>query len=121
PPDGEQGGKAPLTGREDHVHDQLRNMNIRKAMGPVKMHSRLLRELAEAVAWPLSIIFGKPWQSGEVPGDGKRGNVAPVFKKGRKEDSGNYQPVSLTSVPGKNMEQNLLKALLMHMKDRQVI
>lgn len=25
---------------------------------------------------------------------GKEGNVAPVFKKGRKRDPGNYQPVS---------------------------
>ncbi|GAB0186537.1 mitochondrial enolase superfamily member 1 [Grus japonensis] len=70
---------------------------------------------------PLSIIFGRSWRAGEVPGDWRKANVTPVFKKGKKEDPGNYRPVSLFSIPGKVMEQLILGVINKHVEEKKVI
>ncbi|XP_068785519.1 uncharacterized protein [Struthio camelus] len=111
---------SPLV-EEDQVRDLLSKLDIHKSMGPDGMHPRVLRELADVIARPLSIILERSWRSGEVPEDWKKANVTPVFKKGKKEEPGNYRPVSLTSIPGKVMEQLLLKVITKHLEDKKVI
>ncbi|KAK4819787.1 hypothetical protein QYF61_011387 [Mycteria americana] len=61
------------------------------------------------------------WLTGEVPADWRLVNVTPIFKKGRKENAGNYRPVSLTSLPGKLIEQIILSAITRHVEDNQGI
>jgi len=90
-------------------------------MGLDGMHPQVLRELADVIAEPLSIIFERSWRTGEVPEDWRKPNVTPVFKKGKKEDPGNYRLVSLTSIPGKVMEQLILKVIIKQVEEKKVI
>ena len=113
-------GDFPLVRKED-VRERLGSTKVHKSMGPDGVHPRVLRELAEVIAEPLSIIFERSWTTGEVPEDWRIANVTPVFKKGKKEDPGNYRPVSLTSVPGKVMEQLVLDTISRQLGEKEVI
>jgi len=43
------------------------------------------------------------------------------FKKSKKEDPGNYRSVSLTSIPGKVMEQLILEVIMKQVEEKKVI
>ena len=107
--------------QEETVSDLLLQLDCHKSMGLDEIHLRVLRELAEVIAEPLSIIYQHSLLTGEVPADWRLGNVTPIYKKGCREDPENYRPVSLTSVLGKIMEQTLLKEITRHVRDNQGI
>ncbi|KAJ7407884.1 RNA-directed DNA polymerase from mobile element jockey-like protein [Willisornis vidua] len=90
-----------------------------KAMEPDGIHPIILKKLTDVIAKPLSMIFKKSWESGVVPTDWKLVNIIQIFKKLKKEDLGNYSPVS--SVLGKVMEKIILGGIEKHLQDSIVI
>lgn len=80
------------------------------------IHATVLKETVDLTAGPFSIICQRYWESGEVSVDWKLANVIPVYKKGVREDPGNCRPVSLTSVPGKIVEEIILGTTEGHSK-----
>ncbi|KFQ89025.1 hypothetical protein N337_00969, partial [Phoenicopterus ruber ruber] len=103
------------------IRDRLYQLNVHKSMGPDAIHPRVVKELMDAMAEPLSIIYQRSWESEEVPVDWKLANVIPICKEGIKELPGNYRPVSLTSAPGKVMEKIMLGAIDRHIKNNAII
>ena len=75
--------------REEVVRECLGNIKVCKSMGSDGSHPGVLREVAEVVAEPLSVIYQRSWRTGEVPKEWRMASVSPVFKKGKKEDLGN--------------------------------
>ncbi|KAK4832479.1 LOW QUALITY PROTEIN: hypothetical protein QYF61_023526 [Mycteria americana] len=129
PPELEDGDReqneAPIIQRE-MVRDPLHHLDTHKSMGPDGIHPRVLRELAEVLIKALPILYQQSWLNGEVTVDWRLANVMPIYKKGWKEDPGNYRTVSLTSmltgyVMEKVMEQIILSAITWHVQDNQVI
>ena len=58
-------------------------LTVYKSKGLDDVYSKVLRDLADVVTEPLSIIFEKLWLSGEVPTDWKKWkHLQPFTKKG---------------------------------------
>ncbi|GAB0179576.1 mitochondrial enolase superfamily member 1 [Grus japonensis] len=74
-----------------------------------------------SVLWESTSSCSRSWRTGQVPEDWKKASVTLVFKKGKKEDPGNYRPVSLTSIPEKVMEQLILKVISKPVEEKKVI
>ncbi|RMC15503.1 hypothetical protein DUI87_07695 [Hirundo rustica rustica] len=72
---------GPLVIQEKAVRELLGHLGIYKSMGPDGIHPRVMRELADELAKPLSIIYQESWLTGEVPGNWKLANVTPIYKK----------------------------------------
>jgi len=101
--------------------DLLRHIDTHRSMGLDGVHPRVLIELVDVLIKPLSVTYQQSWPTRQVPDDWRLSNLTPIYKKGWKEDPGNYRPVSLTSVPGKIMERFILSVLTGHVKDNQGI
>jgi len=106
---------------EDCVRDHLSNPDAHRSMGLDGMHPQVLKELADVIAESLSIVFERSWRTGEVPEDWRKASVTRIFKKGKKEDPGNYRLVSLTSIPGKVIEQFILDVIIKQVEEKKVI
>jgi hypothetical protein len=96
------------------VQERLKKLIETKSKGYDDIHPRVLRNCASAFAIPLAMIYQKSICDSLVPELWKRPNVTPIFKQGSKQNRANYRPVSLTSVPCKNIEGIIHEQIINH-------
>lgn len=65
---------------------------MRKCMGFDRIHAKLLKELEDVTAGPLSAIYQRSWEAGEVLADRRLADAIHIHKKGMREDPGSYRP-----------------------------
>ena len=73
-----------------NVKKYLKKFNSSSAAGPDGLPGILLTSLANSLCTPLSIIFCKSFNSGQLPDMWKKSFITPVFKKGDPSKFCNY-------------------------------
>ena len=76
-----------------------------KAMKDNRIPPRLLIETVEQISISLARVCNLSLKEGVIPFEWKEANIVPLFKKGSRNKSENYRPVSLTSVICKLLER----------------
>ena len=101
----------------EDVLEILGNLKLGKAAGPDGISTTFLSKCKHLIARPLTIIYNKSLTEGIVPQDWKSANVTPLFKKGSRQEPGNYRPISLTSIACKVLESIIKKGILEHINN----
>lgn len=104
--------------KSGHLFKTCAEIALRWGLNPLPMSRWSQRALLELLESSPGEGEGR---SGEVPAEWKLANIIPVYKKGMREDAGNYRPVSLSSVPGKIMEQIILGAIERRLKNNAIL
>ena len=95
--------------------------NITQSCGPDELHPRMLRELTDEMAGPLTELFNQSSLVGEVKEEWIMANVSPIFKKGHRKVAANYRPVSITSITCKIMEAAITETILTRLKRHNLL
>ena len=104
-----QGAKSdylgPLVVTPELVAKKIKAMKDNKSPGVDGIPPKLLMETVEQISIPLARVFNLSLKEGVVLFEWKEANIMPLFKKGSRNKSENYRPVSLTSVICKLLER----------------
>ena len=106
---------------EKGVTSLLKKLNIKKAIGPDLISTRILKDYAEIIAPALTKTFQQTLDKGEIPQDWKMANVIAIYKKSDKQDPANYRPVSLTSVICKCLEHIIFSEVMTHLDKHNIL
>ncbi|KAL5257075.1 hypothetical protein ACHWQZ_G012112 [Mnemiopsis leidyi] len=100
------------------VKNILKNLDPNKAPGPDQIHGKILKNCANALCTPLTLLFQSSFYTCNIPNDWKTANVVPVYKKGSKNCVQNYRPISLTSLIMKVYEKVIAAELLKRVNNK---
>src|SRR5678815_2149682 len=106
---------------EDGIRDAQESRGLGDVYKRQGIYGRILKEGSTSITKALYLIFKRSITFGEVPEDWKIAYVVPIYKKGSKEDLGNYRPVSLTSLVVKVLEKLLKGHIEKYLEDNKVL
>ncbi|KAK2172653.1 hypothetical protein NP493_942g00007 [Ridgeia piscesae] len=87
------------------VPKKIRDMKANISPGVDGIPPKLLLEIVEQISTPFATVFNLSLEEGVVSLEWKEANIVPLFRKGSRNKSENYRPVSLTLVICKLLER----------------
>lgn len=96
-------------------------LKVNKACGLDKMSARLLKDAAEVIANPLTLLINKSLESGCFPATWKSAKVTALFKSGDRSLKDNYRPISILPTISKIIEKLAHNQLYNYLEDNKLL
>ena len=103
---------------KEEIKKAIRHLKNGKAAGPDGISLEAIKTDLETSAEMLYNLFGKIWESNEIPDDWKEGYLIKLPKKGDLKKCKNWQGIMLLSTAGKVFNRIILKRLKAEVDDR---
>ena len=98
----------------------LKSLNPHKTPGLDGIHPKPIKELADILALPLTIIFKRSTTCGQLPRNWLDAVISPIYKKGQRCIPENYRPVSLLSIICKVLERIITNQIVQHIMENEL-
>ena len=99
----------------------IKSLNVNKAHGHDDVSIGMIKLCGQSIVKPLLIIFKNCIDNGNFPDIWKKSNIIPVHKKGDKQITDNYRPVSLLPIRGKIFEKLLFNSIFKFLDDNNLL
>ena len=106
---------------EEFVLGELKKIKPNKSTGMENIPARLLKDGAEAITKPLTILMNRSLAEGSIPSEWKHAIVTPVHKSGDKKDAGNYRPISVLPVFSKILERAVHRMVYTYLQNNRLL
>jgi len=107
--------------REEEVIDNICALDATKSHGYDNLSVRLIKDAAHFIAPSLTYIFNLSLEIGRFPDALKVAKVTPLYKKGSKDDPGNYRPISVLPVIAKVFEKLVNGRLMDYLESNNIL
>ena len=96
----------------------LKALDISKAIGPDHISAEILRNIAEAIAIPFTVLCRRLLNEGLWPNMWRLHQICPLYKRNTAFYAGNYRGVHLTCILAKTAERVIGQSLVPFLQKR---
>ncbi|RYE04931.1 MAG: hypothetical protein EOP33_08110, partial [Rickettsiaceae bacterium] len=105
---------------EDDVLKVLQSLKVNKGTGPDGVSPQILKNCAQSLSKPLTLLFKKSFEEGVVPDSLKNSRIRPVFKSGSKSNAANYRPIVIIPTIAKVFERVIYDKMCAYVNEKVI-
>ena len=99
----------------------LKSTKSSKATGIDTIPAKVIKEIAEEIAPPLTFLINKSLEHGIFPSAEKIAKITPLYKSGDRSNTDNYRPISILNIISKVVERVVFDQLSNYLEENNLL